>query len=199
MPKGTAIDYTEQQLAFLQAHSTLPRKDMAELFNATFGTNLSTQALAAMCTRNGWYTGRTGCYKKDQTPWNKGVTGYMGANKTSFKKGQKPKNWRPIGSERITTQGYTEIKVSNTGKRWRMKHQVIYERYHGSIPKGHVVIFADGDKQNFDIDNLILMSRAELAVFNKNFKHQEASAATKPVMITMAKLKTKVGQLQRNR
>jgi hypothetical protein len=46
-------------------------------------------------------------------PWNLGVTGYMGANPTSFRKGHMPHNHRPIGSERLTKDGYLERKVGS--------------------------------------------------------------------------------------
>jgi hypothetical protein len=62
------------------------------------------------------------------------------------------------------------IKVSdrkNRGnKNWRFKYDVIWEKTYGKIPRRRVVIFADGNKRNFDPDNLILVSRGELAVMN---------------------------------
>jgi hypothetical protein len=36
-------------------------------------------------------------FQKGAVPWNRGVTGYMGANRTSFRKGNKPQTWRPVG------------------------------------------------------------------------------------------------------
>ncbi len=45
--------------------------------------------IAGLAQRN-WYTevmANDGKFKKGQVPWNQGVTGYMGANRTSFKKG----------------------------------------------------------------------------------------------------------------
>lgn len=196
MPRGQAISYTDGQLQFLKNHSKLPRKEMTKLFNTEFGTDISQKNLAALCKRKGWFTGRDGRYEKGKKPWNKGVTGYMGANKTSFKKGQRPPNWRPVGSERITVDGYVEVKVSNTGKRWRLKHQVVYEQAHGKPPKGHAVIFIDSNKQNCDIDNLRLVSRAELAVLNKNFSRENLTKEGNNAVITMAKIKTKVGQVR---
>jgi hypothetical protein len=63
------------------------------------------------------------------------------------------------------------IKVSarkNKGnKNWRHKHITIWEAANGKVPRGHVVIFADGDKSNFALDNLILVSRGELVVMNR--------------------------------
>jgi hypothetical protein len=36
----------------------------------------------------------------------------------------------------------------------------------GKIPRGRIVIFADGDRRNFALDNLLLVSRGEHAVMN---------------------------------
>ena len=45
---------------------------------------------------------------------------------------------------------------------------LLWEQRHGRpVPDGHLVLFADGDRRNFDPANLLLVSRAELAVMNK--------------------------------
>jgi len=93
----------------------------------------------------------------------------MGPNKTSFKKGHKPHNWVPIGSERITKDGYVQIKIQEGKfqKNWRGKHILVWEEHNGPVPEGHAVIFGDGNNRNFDIDNLILVSRAQLLKLNQ--------------------------------
>jgi hypothetical protein len=61
--------------------------------------------------------------------------------------------------------GYIYVKIGKPDK-WKSKHSLIWEAANGPIPKGHTVIFADGNKSNFDLDNLLLVSRSELAVMN---------------------------------
>lgn len=39
-----------------------------------------------------------------------------------------------------------------------MKHQLIWEKYNGPIPEGMVITFLDGNKQNFDINNLMAIT-----------------------------------------
>ena len=56
---------------------------------------------------------------------------------------------------------------------------MIYEKYHGEIPKDHVVIFADGNKMNLDINNLISISRHQLLVLNGNNLIYEDTDLTK--------------------
>ena len=53
-------------------------------------------------------------------------------------------------------------------KRWRHKHKVIWEEKHGPIPRGHALLFADQNKQNIQIDNLILITKSQLAILNTN-------------------------------
>lgn len=116
-------------------------------------------------------SGLTGRYEKGHVPNNKGKKmskeQYGKCKRTMFRKGNIPHNHRPIGSERINVCGYTEVKVEEPNK-WRPKHQVVWEREYGKIPKQHVIIFADGNKQNFDLDNLVCVSRQELVRLNNN-------------------------------
>lgn len=95
------------------------------------------------------------------------VNAQFGLNITKKQMKQWKCNHRPIGSERINVSGYTEVKVEEPNK-WRPKHQVVWEREYGKIPKQHVIIFADGNKQNFDLDNLVCVSRQELVRLNND-------------------------------
>lgn len=110
---------------------------------------------------------KPGCFKQGHTPWNKG-TNYCapGSEHTRFKKGNKPTTWMPIGSERVTKDGYLERKATDTGyppKDWVAVSHIEWEKHNGRpVPKGHAVIFRDGDKRNFAPANLELISRADL-------------------------------------
>ena len=107
-------------------------------------------------------------YPKGNVPANKGLrrpgwsVGRM--KETQFKKGQPSGNWKPIGSERICSKdGYILIKVTEGQPlNYRHKHVVVWEEANGPVPKGHVVVFKDGDKLNCDLANLELITRAEL-------------------------------------
>lgn len=112
-------------------------------------------------------------FKKGHTPWNKGVTGYMGANITSFKHGNAPHNTREAGAIRITKDGYLEVKLEGV-KKWKSLHSLIYKSLVSELPQGHIVIFKDGDKFNLSPDNLLAVSRADLAVMNKSFSDDPA-------------------------
>jgi len=159
--------YTEAELTFLKLECEMPRKELTAAFNKRFGTNLSQKAITGTCKRHGWLTGRTGQFTSENRPAGGGA---KGPNRTSFKKGQKPHTWRPIGTERTTKEGYLQRKVTDTGNTVRdyvEVHRLLWEEHHGPIPEGHVVIFKDGDRTHITLDNLMLISRAELVVLNK--------------------------------
>lgn len=80
---------------------------------------------------------------------------------TRFKPGNKPKNYRPVGSERISRDGYIEVKVKEGLFGWALKHRIIWEEARGKVPKGYCLMFKDGNKLNCELDNLELVTMAE--------------------------------------
>lgn len=75
----------------------------------------------------------------------------------------------PVGTERLhESTGIIWTKVSLDGnrhcERWRPKQHLIWEESTGQqVPANHVVLFKDGNKQNFDSNNLELISRREMS------------------------------------
>ena len=171
-------------------------KEIQSMMSCKFGFDYTHHQIKGAITRNKLNTGRTGRFEKGHATWNKGTKGLTKANVTSFKKGQKPHNYKPLGSERITKDGYCEIKVSDTGRRWKPKHVLIYEKHHGKAPKGSAVIFLDGDKRNFDIDNLYLVTRSQLAMLNKNSLIQKDADLTKTA-INVVDLMKKISAMEK--
>lgn len=98
--------------------------------------------------------------------------------KTAFQKGNIPKAHREVGSERIDRDGYILIKTKEPNK-WEFKHRYIYESLYGSIPTGHKLIFADGNRQNVDINNLILVSNAEELIMNSRGLYKRNAELTR--------------------
>lgn len=143
-------------------------KEIQELMNKNFDLNFTIDQIKGAINRYKLNTGFTGQFNKGYEPVNKGVKGviYEGCKNTWFKKGNKPLNHKPVGSERINVYGYIEIKVAESNK-WRLKHQVVWEENKGPIPKGYVVIFGDSNKLNLDINNLVLVSKQQLLIMNR--------------------------------
>ena len=137
------------------------------MINAKFELNLVLSQIQRAIKFYNLKTGFDGRFTKGKTPWNKDTKGLTSANKTSFKKGDTPINHKPVGSERVDVDGYTLVKVAEPNK-WKLKHRVLWEKENGKIPKGYTLIFADRDKSNIKIDNLILISRHKLLIMNNN-------------------------------
>lgn len=143
-------------------------KVITQLFNDEFDMNVTDEQIKNLMSRNKIRNNRDAKFREGQISWNKGkkFEARGRSAETQFKKGQRPSNYRHIGSERYTKDGYVEVKVSDTGRRWKHKHVHIWERVNGAVPKGHAVIFLDGDKYNLNLDNLKLITRGELARLN---------------------------------
>jgi hypothetical protein len=118
-------------------------------------------------------------FKRGQKAWNEGMKGLCGTHencrRTQFKAGRpasESANYQPIGSERISKDGYLERKVTDDpsilpARRWVGVHRIVWESANGAIPRGHVVVFRPGrktaDAALITVDSLECISRAELA------------------------------------
>lgn len=116
-------------------------------------------------------------FMKGHVPANKGLRrpgwapGRMG--ETQFKKGERNGVavllYKPIGTERISKDGYLERKINDNlplQARWRAVHLVLWEATRGPVPKGHAIAFRNGDKRDIRLDNLHCISRRELMARN---------------------------------
>lgn len=120
-------------------------------------------------------------FTKGHVPANKGLRGRKGwapgrMAEGQFKKGCRQgvaaKNWCPIGTIRTDAEGHTRIKVREARageaygfgnvKVWPLLNRYVWEQAHGPIPANHSVMFRDGNKANCAIENLELISRADL-------------------------------------
>lgn len=109
--------------------------------------------------------GNTGRFRAGFTPWNKGKRCPGLGGETSFRPGNRPHTWVPTGTERISKDGILQRKVTDDGpayKHWKSVHAILWEAEHGPIPREHVVVFRNGNKQDFRLENLELVSRSEL-------------------------------------
>lgn len=166
------MKYTDEMKQFiLDNYKGRYNQELADLFNQKFNTNITSRTIKSYKANNKLNSGLTGKFRKGQTPHNKGKKMpkevYEKVKHTMFAKGNVPPNHRPVGSERISKDEYIEVKVAEPNK-WRLKQRVVYEETKGKIPEGCSIIFLDGNKRNFDIDNLRCITRSELLYLNCN-------------------------------
>ena len=193
--KGKQIKYTECELSFVQSNKTLPRKKLTEKFNTEFDRELSVNHIKSLWQRNGWMTGRTGCFKKENKPWNEGKTGYMGANKTSFSKGNIPNNTLPIGSIRLTKEGHKEKKIKNPNV-WKQLRHIEWEKHNDPVPKGSILRMMDGDINNINIHNMRAVTRSENLQLNA-LGYNDSPKEIKDTIYLIAKVNAKKGELNK--
>lgn len=110
---------------------------------------------------------------------------------TQFKPGNRSgvalEIYQPIGTERISKEGYIQRKINDDmpfHKRWRGVHILNWEAVNGPLPSGHALTFRDGNKQNTALDNLELVSRA--ALMRKNSFHNYGKEITQIVQLRSA-------------
>ncbi|MBA43596.1 MAG: HNH endonuclease [Magnetococcales bacterium] len=209
MTKRTSIPYSDAELAWIEKHKTLVRREAHKKFVKKFGrTDVSLKNYNALCKRKGWMTGRTGQFIKGQESHNKGKKMPYNPNSArhQFKKGNKPHNTKHAGHERISVDGYIEVSINETNphtgfeRRYVLKHRHLWEKQNGPIPEGMCLKSLDGNKLNTDPSNWELIDRGTLAVLNQRNAHNynDAPAEVKPALLTLAKLKHRASQIEKD-
>ena len=87
---------------------------------------------------------------------------YRNNIKTGKKRGPRPK---AVDSAGYRSKGYMVVKTEQGD--WQYKHRVIYEKHYGKIKEGNYIIFLDGDRDNFNIENLKEVTKEQNAIINK--------------------------------
>lgn len=175
MSRAKPHKWTSEQIQFVKNNiKGTPYRKMWEMVNEKFGLSLTYQQVEGYLHRNRLTNDRDGSFQKGDKPWNTGMKGLVipGSEKGWFKKGHLPVNYREMGEERIDNKdGYVQVKVSDEGphyKRWRPKHVLEWEKHYGDVPEDHAIVLLDGNKLNTSIDNLEMLSRAEILHMNNN-------------------------------
>lgn len=137
--------------------------------------------------RRGDHVGRRFWYPKGHVPANKGLRrpgygpGRMKA--TQFKAGAPSGNTMPIGSTRLI-EGYLYRKISDVPKvpytvNWKAEHILLWTvAARLPLPRGHVLVFRNGDKSDVRLDNLELLPRRQLMARNSVHNLPQPLAAT---------------------
>ena len=191
--------YTPEERAFfLEYVPGHTYKEIQAEFTRRFEWEIQISQVKGYMANHRINNGLTGRFIKGQVSHNKGKKGVCaaGSEKGWFHEGHMPHNHKPVGSERISKDGYWEVKIAEP-KKWRMKHVLVWEQHNGPIPRGMCVIFLDGDKNNLSIDNLRMISRADLARMNQNGLFSGIAEVTEAGM-HLAALMTETGKRRKN-
>lgn len=181
-------------------------KDLAAMVNEKFGTRHTQASIASLKYQLGVRSGVDASFKKGEhrspsTEWkkghipiNKGTKGMFpnAGGATRFKKGQRPHNYRPVGTEVKTSDGYWKVKIADPNV-WKMKHVLMWEREHGPVPEGMMVTFLDSDQDHCTPDNLALISlkanirRNQMHLYGDTPDLGKAAVATAEIIAVISK------------
>lgn len=153
---GAREAWTDGQLNFIRDNvAGISVAELRDKFNDRFNLNRSFASIKAAKTRLGLSNGRD----------------------THFKEGVSyDREKLPIGSE-TCSHGYWFIKRANN--LWILKHRYLWEQANGPVPEGSVIIFGDGNSLNFDLDNLLCVTRQDLLTMNEQKLIFNSSELTK--------------------
>lgn len=161
--------YTEEEQQFFREY--IPghhSQETADEFNKRFGKSITANQVRYYRHNNKIRTGFKGAegivskYKGKERP--KYVQEAMKA--TQFKKGCAPSNKVPLYTIRDYAKGYRKIKVKEPSG-WIMYSRYIWEKEYGPLPKGKYLIHLNGNIKDDDLENLMPVTRQELARINQ--------------------------------
>lgn len=194
LTRGQPRIFTPEQMQwFKDNYPNMSRREITAAFNKHYNENREEKQIVAFLKNNKIHSGRGGYFTKGMTSWNKGKKGTTGSNSGSFKKGHKPHSHLPVGTQRETKDGYIEIKVAEP-KTWKSKQRIIWEQHHGAIPENHKVRFKDGNKHNFNINNLFIVNASEHQILN-SLKFKQQPLEVRETTILLARISSKTIEL----
>ena len=204
MPKGYFTPFTEaQKTQIKEEYLTKPLNQLGREVNA------KSARIKRFLKQNGLEVPKSllqkriqeSYKKKGHQPFNKGLKQeeYMSAEaiaktaKTRFKKGNNPHNTLKIHTERVTKDGYIEVKIASPNV-WKLKQRLVYEKhYKTQLQKGEVVIFIDKNTRNFSPNNLKKISKAENMLRNSKGDFPQEII---PTMALISQINNKIKTLE---
>lgn len=193
--------FTIEQLQFcVEQYKKLTVAKLTVAFNKKFKTDKTHGQIRGLIKNQGIKSGRLGRFQKGHTPKNKGKKGFQAGGRsveTQFKKGQVSPRAMALGSERITVDGYIEVKIADPNI-WLAKQRIVWEQHFGPIEPGHNIRFKDGNRLNLEPSNLVKVSNSEHIYMNQ-LGYGTAPDEVKDSLLLLAKCQSKVKQLESNR
>lgn len=161
------------------AERIVPREEMVRMVNEEFGRAYTYNQLVALYKNEGIRSENDTRYKPGNKPVCRNrVWEHPNSIATRFKKGNQPHNTEPVGTLKKTTDGYWKKKLADRPQTWGMMHLMNWEEAHGPIPDGMMIIFADGNKDNYDLSNLRMVDKGTNGVLNKMSLRSEDGTLT---------------------
>lgn len=166
--------WTEDQIEFVRRlYPDHMNKEIVNRLKEEYGIETTERKIQNLKSKYGFPNKKfnPGRFRKGQVPHNKGKPAppevIEKVKVTWFRKGREATNRRPVGSVRVDSEGYHYIKVADPDV-WNLKHRELWEQHHGrKLEEGEMVVFLDGDRSNFEIENLRMTTRRKSAMMSK--------------------------------
>lgn len=174
---------------------------MADRLRERFGIECTREKIRYFRKNNRIVSGVDTKFRKGQAAHNKGQAAPLHVRKamepTMFKKGNRPHNAQPVGSE-SKIDGYWKVKIAEPNV-WQLKSRYEWERIHGEkLKPSELVLFLDHNPDNFSPDNLVKLTRAELARLNQD-QLRGADPDLNMAAVNIARLKTRAKDAEAKR
>lgn len=120
-------------------------------------------------------------------------------------RGEAARKYKPIGTERVSREGYRERKIHDglpLQSRWRAVHLIEWEAVNGALPAGMCLRMVGEDKIDTAPSNWEPISRAVNLYLNSRWvrlKLADAERETRPTLLTAAKLRCRASERRRER
>lgn len=211
MGRARHISYSDAELIWIGQNCQLPRKELHDRFVKTWGRlDVTYDNLKALCWRKGWKARNSGRFEKGALSHNKGKKGVYapGSEKGWFAKGERKgkanQNYQPVGTERISGDGYVARKINDDlpfYKRWAHVHRLNWVAANGPVPDGHRLKCLDGNKLNVAAENWIAVPLAIAprlnGIYGRNY--DSAPAELKPAILATARLAQAVSDIKKGK
>ena len=160
------MKWTPEQIVYLREHyANRKNSELAQDLGCSIHA-VANKGFSLKLKKSREFIKATSCqFKKGMTPHNKGKPmpeATKAKIRTLYKKNHRPHNALPVGTESEDKDGYLMVKIAEPNV-WRYKHHIAFGE---PVPKGHKVIFIDGNKRNFEPSNLRIVSNAEIMKMN---------------------------------
>ena len=173
--------YPERVCQFIEdSYMGTGYEQMRGMVNDRFGTNYSKEQIKSYYKNHHLNSGLKGDLEKGRG-WNKGKKmspeQYAKCKGTMFKKGNRPHNAVPVGTEVARGDGYHQTKIAEPNE-WMLTHLLIWQQAYGDVPEGCLVSFKDGNPDHITADNLFLETRQEHMEMNRRGYRSEIPEVT---------------------
>ena len=185
---------TSETARFIRLYPHAPNTELAKIFGRSAPSMAQKAIKLGIVKSDAFMAKQSGRFEKYNEPWCKGKKlESEGAKKTYFKPGRLPHNTKPLGFERIDTDGIAWRKIAETRikhKDWARVKDLVFVEHYGPIPSGKFVVHANGDKSNFHPENLIAVSSGENIRRTKPTNKKPAPAFARYLAVVGALMET---------